>query len=85
MKKLVKWAYKKFVNEIYLPSGTDVYIERYPRVFKESYGHIKSVRLTHTHQEEYVFNYLGETHLFESTTGITYTPITYTPYQNEKD
>ena len=69
-KRLLYVLYKRFVDEVYLPKGVSVYVNRKPQTHKENYGRIASIKLTKDHNETCIFPDFNE--IDESTVGIVY-------------
>lgn len=70
LKQLARWLYKRYVNEIYIPRDTKVYIDRRPMLHKQDWGQIDFVKLSHNWKEKYIFSNFHE--ITESDNGIKY-------------
>lgn len=68
-KRLIRFLYSRFINEIYIPDGSIVRIYRKPQAHKKEWGRISSI-LIRGNEEKYIFPDFNN--IWEDTNGIIY-------------
>ena len=64
--RVIYWLYKKYINKVYLPSGTYAKIQRYPKVFKEDAGKISAIFLKVSgDNQEVIMNYEDDKRIYD--------------------
>lgn len=69
-KLILRHLYKKYVNEPFIPSKSEVFVQRYPMTHGKNWGKIDSVKIIYNHKEECLFNFTHK--ITESDNGIIY-------------